>query len=82
MERMCHVCKTMREREELLRVVRTPEGEIKVDPTGKAPGRGCYICKSNACIQRGVKTRYLNRAFKRACPEEVYQEVLRYGGER
>jgi len=82
MERMCHVCKTMRERAELLRVVRTPEGEIKVDPSGKAAGRGCYICRSAACIKKGVKTRYLNRAFKTACPEDVYQEVLQYACEQ
>ena len=82
MERMCHVCKTMREKSLLLRVVRTPEGEIKVDPTGKMDGRGCYICKNAACINKGVKTRFVNRAFKRACPEEVYEEVLRYVGEQ
>ena len=67
MERMCHVCKTMRERGDLLRIVRTPEGEIKVDESGRAPGRGCYICKSPECIRKGVKT-----------PEEVYREVLQY----
>ena len=82
MERMCHVCKTMREKQLLLRVVRTPEGEIKVDPTGKALGRGCYVCLSAACIQKGVKTRYLNRAFKTACPDQVYQEVMTYAGEQ
>lgn len=78
MERMCHVCKTMRERGDLLRIVRTPEGEIKVDESGRAQGRGCYICKSPECIRKGVKTRFVNRAFKCACPEEVYREVLQY----
>jgi hypothetical protein len=72
----------MRERETLLRIVRTPEGEIKVDVTGKAQGRGCYVCKSAACIQKGVKTRFINRAFKCVCPQEVYQEVLQYASEQ
>jgi len=81
MERMCHVCKTMRDRSLLLRIVRTPEGEIRVDTTGKAQGRGCYICRSEACITKGVKTRFINRAFKCECPREVYEEVLRYASE-
>lgn len=81
MDRQCHVCKAMRPKAELLRVVRTPDGRFMLDPTGKAQGRGAYVCLSAACIAKGVKTRYLNRAFKCTVPDEVYQEVSRYASE-
>ena len=80
-ERMCHVCRTMRPKDALIRVVRTPEGVFALDVTGKAQGRGCYICCDEACLARGIKTRYLNRAFKCAVPDEVYREVMRHASE-
>ena len=80
-ERMCHVCRTMRPKDRLIRVARTPDGAFVLDRTGKAQGRGCYICCDEACLTRGVKTHYLNRAFKCTVPDEVYQEVMRYASE-
>lgn len=77
-ERMCHVCRTMRPKAELIRIVRSPEGVIMVDEGGKMPGRGCYVCRKEECIRRGVRTRFINRAFKCAAPEEVYQQVMDY----
>lgn len=72
------MCKAMRPRGELLRVVRAPGGEVSVDPSGHSPGRGCYVCLSDACITKGVKTRFVNRAFKCNVPDEVYTKVLEY----
>ena len=80
--RMCCVCRSMKPREQLLRVVRTPDGVIRVDPDGKADGRGCYVCRQTACIQKGVKMRFVNRAFRCEVPTSVYEEVTRYDGDR
>ena len=73
--RMCCACRAKKSPEQLIRVVRTPQGAFRVDPTGRADGRGCYICRDAACVEKGVKTRYLNRAYRCEIPSEVYQEV-------
>ena len=54
-----------------MRVVRTPDGAVRLDPTGKAAGRGAYLCRNAACLQRALKARRLERAFGAALPEEV-----------
>lgn len=81
-ERMCHVCRAMRPKSALIRVVRTPDGAFCVDAVGKIDGRGCYVCREGDCVAKGVKSRYLNRAFKCVVEQEVYQEVVRYAGEQ
>ena len=73
--RMCCVCRSMKPQQELLRVVRTPAGDIRLDPTGKADGRGCYICRTSACIDKGIKTRFVNRAFKCEVPQALYDHL-------
>ena len=62
-------------KKELLRIVRTPEGEIKVDPTGKANGRGAYLKKDIAAIEAAKKTRALDRALETEIPEHFFEEV-------
>ena len=57
--RMCVGCREMKEKRSLLRVVKSPEGAISFDRVGKAPGRGAYVCKSKACLERAVKARQL-----------------------
>lgn len=73
--RMCLCCREMKPKKELTRVVLNKEGAIAVDLTGKAPGRGAYLCREPACIARLAKTRALDRAFARQVPEEIYSSL-------
>jgi len=62
-------------KKELLRIVRTPEGEVKVDLTGKLNGKGAYISRSMVALEILKKKKLLNRALEMEIPEEVYQEI-------
>ena len=62
-------------KKELLRIVRTPEGEVKVDLTGKLNGKGAYISKSNEALDIAKKKKVLNRALEIEVPEETYEEI-------
>ena len=73
--RMCIACREMKPKQEMTRVVKNADGEIFADPTGKAAGRGAYICKSAECAKKLKKNRLLNRAFGTAISDEVYQAV-------
>ena len=70
--RQCLGCREMKPKKELIRVVRSPEGEISLDFRGKANGRGAYVCPDPACLKRAIKARALERALETAIPEEVY----------
>ncbi len=70
--RMCTGCREMKPKKELIRLVKTPEGEIKLDPIGKMNGRGAYFCKAAECLQKAKKTGALARAFEMQVPEEVF----------
>ncbi len=72
--RSCIVCRRQKDKSELLRIVRQPDGAVVIDATGKAAGRGAYVCKSGDCMQTAVKKRALNRAYKRPLSDEVYKE--------
>ena len=61
---MCVACRQMRPKKELVRIVRTPEGDVRLDTTGRANGRGAYLCASTECLNRAVKTRALERALE------------------
>lgn len=74
-QRMCVGCQEMKNKKELLRVLRTPEGQIILDLTGKKAGRGAYICNSEACFTRAYKEKKLERALKQALPPETYEEI-------
>lgn len=74
-ERMCVVCRKMREKSALIRVVKNKEGDINYDPTGKMPGRGAYLCASRECFDKLCKTKGFERAFKCAVPDEVFNAV-------
>ena len=69
--RMCLGCREMKPKRELVRIIRTPEGEIRLDTTGKASGRGAYICRSAECLKQSIKTRALSRAFDAPVGDEV-----------
>lgn len=75
--RMCTACREMKPKIELIRMVRTPEGDIKLDTTGKLNGRGAYICKSAECLKKAQKTGALSRAFGTEIPEEIFAELER-----
>ena len=80
--RMCVACRQMRSKRELIRIVRTPEGAVVLDRSGRANGRGAYLCDSVDCFQRAVKTRALERALESRLDETVLkslQEALHEG---
>ena len=71
-QRQCLGCREMKNKKDLIRVVRSPEGEISLDFKGKKPGRGAYVCPDPACLAKVRKSRALERAFASAIPAEVY----------
>ncbi|NMA85416.1 MAG: YlxR family protein [Epulopiscium sp.] len=73
--RKCVGCQEMKNKKELVRVVRTQEGEVSLDFTGKKPGRGAYICPSKACLEAAHKSRGLERSFKAGISPEIYQAL-------
>ena len=73
--RMCCVCRGRFEKPDLVRVVKNKDGEIFIDKTFKAAGRGAYVCKCPECLQKLEKTRALNRAFKCEVPKSIYSEI-------
>lgn len=74
-QRQCVGCREMKEKKALLRIVRTPEGQILLDGTGKKSGRGAYVCPDPACLKKARKNRSLERAFDTAIPPEVYDAL-------
>jgi uncharacterized protein len=73
--RRCVATMTQVPKKELLRIVRTPEGEVKIDTTGKANGRGAYLLKTIEAIDLAQKKGALNRALECQIPSEVYDEI-------
>ena len=74
--RKCTGCNEMKPKRELVRVVRSPEGEISIDLTGKKNGRGAYICHSIDCLNKAVKAKRLERAFECQIPDDVFASLL------
>lgn len=74
-QRTCMACREMKDKNELLRVVKNNQGEIFVDTTGKANGRGAYVCKNKECFNKLKKSKGLSRAFKMQIDEEVYKKI-------
>ena len=75
-QRMCIACHEMKDKRDLMRIVRSPEGEISLDFTGKKNGRGAYICKSKDCIAKCKKGKMLARAFKQEVESGVYDKLI------
>jgi len=63
-QRTCIACREVKDKRELVRIVRTPEGKVVVDPTGKANGRGAYLCRQASCWEKSLEKNTLNRALK------------------
>ena len=73
--RQCIGCGQMKGKKEMMRILRTTEGEIVLDMTGKKNGRGAYLCPAMECLKKAVKNKGLERSFKMAIPPEVYQAL-------
>ena len=74
-QRQCVGCRTMTDKRELVRIGKTPEGEIVLDTPGKKSGRGAYVCRNPECLRKARKSRALERAFETAIPAEVYDAL-------
>ena len=75
--RQCLGCREMKQKKELIRVVRSPEGEISLDFKGKTPGRGAYVCSDAECLEKAIKTRAIERALETKIPPELYDSLRR-----
>ena len=75
-QRKCCGCQEMKDKKELIRVVRSEDGMFSLDFTGKAPGRGAYVCPNRSCMEKAQKSRGLERSFKAAVPKDVYESLL------
>ena len=73
--RQCVGCGEMKSKKEMMRVLKTTEGPIVLDMTGKKNGRGAYLCKSAECIKKARKNKGLERSFKMSIPDEVYVDL-------
>ena len=69
--RMCVGCREMKEKRELIRIVRTPEGEAVLDPTGKRSGRGAYVCRQAECLRRSIRQKQLERQLEITLTPEI-----------
>lgn len=73
--RRCLGCFESKPKNELYRIVKTPEGEIVLDKTGKKNGRGAYICSSKECLEKAIKARKLEKEFETKISNEIYDEL-------
>ena len=73
--RMCVGCREMKEKRKLIRIVRTPEGEAALDPTGKKSGRGAYVCRQAECLRRSIRQKQLERQLEITLTPEIIQAL-------
>ena len=73
--RLCTGCREMHPKQELIRIVKTPEGEIKLDLTGRLNGRGAYICKNTQCLKKAEKSNAIARAFETNVSADIYERL-------
>ncbi len=78
--RKCVGCQEMKSKKEMIRVIRTSEGEFLLDATGRKNGRGAYLCPNSDCLAKAVKNKGLERSFKQAIPKEVYEALEKGDG--
>ena len=75
--RQCVGCGEMKSKREMMRVIKTAEGEILLDTTGRKNGRGAYLCDQEECLKKARKSNALSRSFRMNVPEETYMELER-----
>ena len=73
--RTCIGCNEGKPKKELIRIVKSTEGEVSIDVTGKKNGRGAYICPNICCLENAIKTKRLSRAFEMPIDDEVYEKL-------
>lgn len=73
--RMCTGCMEMKPKKELIRVVKSPEGDVSVDLTGKKSGRGAYVCKNTECLEKAFKAKRLSRNLDVVIDDEIYSRL-------
>lgn len=74
-QRTCMACQEKKAKRDLVRIVRSPEGEISVDLTGKKPGRGAYICPNLECLNKVIKSKRLERSLETTISQEIYESL-------
>ncbi len=73
--RMCVGCREMKEKRDLIRIVRTPEGDAVLDPTGKKSGRGAYVCRRAECLQRAIRQKQLERQLEITLTQDITEAL-------
>lgn len=73
--RKCVGCQEMKNKKDMIRILRVDEGEFLLDETGKKNGRGAYLCPNAECLNLAIKNKGLERSFKQAIPKEVYETL-------
>ena len=74
-QRQCMGCRERKAKRELIRVVRSPEGQVSLDFHGKAPGRGAYLCPNMECLKKAIRSKALDRSLEVPIPEEIYDRL-------
>ena len=74
-QRQCMGCRERKAKRELIRVVRTPEGDVKLDFSGKLNGRGAYLCPDAECLKKAIRSKALDRSLEVTIPEDVYARL-------
>ena len=75
--RQCMGCRERKPKKELIRVVRSPEGEVSLDFHGKKNGRGAYVCPNMECLKKAIRSKALDRSLEVSIPEEIYAQLER-----
>ena len=75
-QRQCTGCGEMKNKKEMIRVIKTSDGQILLDRTGKQNGRGAYLCPNMDCLKKALKTKGLQRSLKTEIPEEVITQLM------
>lgn len=73
--RQCIGCREMKPKNQMFRIIRTPENEIRLDKTGKMNGRGAYLCPNVECYRKAVRSKAIERALKLEIPEDIYKAI-------
>ena len=73
--RQCMGCRERKAKRELIRVVRGPEGTVSLDFSGKAPGRGAYLCPNAECLKKAIRSKALDRSLETQIPQQVYERL-------
>ena len=74
-QRQCMGCRERKDKRAMIRVVRTPEGEVTLDFSGKKNGRGAYLCPNPDCLKKAIKAKSLDRSLEVTIPQEVYDRL-------